>query len=279
MSNVDVRHLFEQLVDSEPPFGLDAHAALESARTQRRRRSGRRVATATAALAAIAAILAVSSPRSNENRGQTDLFDLVGGTAPAIVGSPSDEESDDSGVFEQIKEALAVTKENDSVMRLRESRLGGDWIVDVSVEDEEGLGRLFIIVSGERGALAQTPCTDEEFALGARCDYHLLPDGSRLVLRHLAESPGGFRDIVAAIVHKDGSGVAIESGNYSVTPGEAPTPQRKDDAARTEAEPSLSVTRNDPAYDLDALETLVRDIDRRTADCAAKGCADRAAHS
>jgi hypothetical protein len=91
-----------------------------------------------------------------------------------------------------------------------------------------------------------------------------LSNGDVLVLRAIVIDRGGMRTIDVVLIHPDGSGVAAETGNWTVTPQGGPVSQ--DELASPE------VTRADPLYTVEELGRLVLLVDERVHACLEDGC-------
>jgi sugar lactone lactonase YvrE len=143
-------------------------------------------------------------------------------------------------------------------------RLDGDWRLDGSADDGRGPGRLYVDVTTRAGMMEAHPCSDHEFRQGARCVERPLSNGDLLVLRAIVTGRGGMRTIDVVLIHPDGSGVAAETGNWTLTPQGGPVSQHE--------LASPEVTRADPLYTVEELGRLVRLLDERVHACLEDGC-------
>jgi len=98
---------------------------------------------------------------------------------------------------------------------LHRDRLDGSWILDGTVDDGFGPGRLYVVVTPRQGDLTARPCGDPDFRQGGRCVERVLPDGDLLVLRDPVTA-GGVTTVIAVLIHADRSGITAEASNQAI---------------------------------------------------------------
>jgi hypothetical protein len=257
--NTTLRHAFEDALADEPPFaGAPGPAAARGLRLRRRRRIvGASAATVTVAVASILApaLMAGDSPRDSV---RVSAFTPLG-SAPAAKPAPAE----DSLTAEQqrIADAIRTASPAGWSFELGADRwsmypgVGGDGL-EATADDGAGPGRLMVGMSASPGSQQLHPCQDAEFASGVSCVERRLPDGSVLSLRGLVEHQG-IRTIYVVVTHPDGSGVGIESGNYSLT-----WPLPRGAISGEEKRDLVHASREAPTYSLPQLTDVVLAVDR-----------------
>ena len=102
-----------------------------------------------------------------------------------------------------------------AVVDLTPDVTAGSAELDGTADDGDGPGRLLVVVSPSGATTRTNLCLDRDFAQGGTCERERLPDGGLLYRRGLVEF-GNTRTIVVAIQRADGSGVLLESDNFTV---------------------------------------------------------------
>jgi len=175
---------------------------------------------------------------------------------PTQSPSPTEiADADPTQAFDDVLAVMAATiaqQRPDLVMSLQPDRLDGSWILDGSVADASGPGRLYVVVSPRPGDLLRHPCDDPDFRQGGRCSERVLSDDDILVIRDRVTA-NGVTTVLAVLIHSDRSGIAAEASNQAI--GLAPFPR-----VDREIPPA---TRALPAYSAQELAGLLRAIDRR----------------
>jgi hypothetical protein len=134
--------------------------------------------------------------------------------------------------------------------------------VDGTVDDGNGPGRLFVVVSSP-GVTADNLCRDPDFVQGARCRRVELAGGDVRFERDLVEAKG-TRTVTVAIRRVDGSGVLLEAGNFRFDPPAV--------IVGGQPLPTPEITRTDPVFSLDALADLADEISAATRGCSTATC-------
>ena len=215
------------LVAHEPPYRLDPEAAIAGGRRRRRTRStALALATGTTAAGVVAAVLLVQS------HAPTTRQTLVG-TQPQTADQPAVQGPLQRLVREHADASWAFTVHDEDATSF-----------DADVDDGTGAGRMGLWLSPPPGSIQQHPCTDGEFAEGARCVETQLDTDTRLIVKGPGRS-GPVTTLVVVLVHRDGSGVIAESDNATwpwprngvVTPAEKVGSTRRPSTGRCRCGP------------------------------------------
>ena len=150
-----------------------------------------------------------------------------------------------------------------AIVDLTSDVTAGSAELDGTADDGDGPGRLLVVVSPAGTAARTDLCQDRDFAQGGTCERERLPDGGLLYRRGLVRF-GNTRTIVVAIQRADGSGVLLESDNFTV-----PAPPV---LVAGQPRPTPTITRDDPVFSLDELESLARAVSTATQDCTLARC-------
>lgn len=257
MKGVEMKGAFGSLLADEPSFRHNADQVIQAGRRRRRVRITTRVSAALA-LATVTSALLVSPLRvaAPPERTQVDLLSFASDASGATTA-----EHRGRGKASPVLRSLMPTIRSHSpqgvVFSLAAGELpGGEVLIDGTVDDGAGAGRLFIAL-GSAGSTTLDPCSDHEFRLGASCTTEVLNDGSRVILRGVVGADGP-QTIAGVLVRSDGSGLYIEAGNW-VNTSDAPRPTKQGEDAPDE--PGPTVSRDEPVYTSDQLATLLRAID------------------
>ena len=150
-----------------------------------------------------------------------------------------------------------------TTLDLKPDVVAGSAQLDGTADDGGGAGRLLIGVTAAGNTVRTNLCLDRDFAQGGECQREQLPAGDVLYRRGLVEF-GQTRTIVVAIQRADGSGLELESDNFTV---EAPPV-----LVGGEARPTPRITRADPVFSLDRLVAIAQAVSAATRDCTLAGC-------
>jgi hypothetical protein len=138
--------------------------------------------------------------------------------------------------------------------------------VDGTANDGDGAGRIYVTFDPVAGMLQSAPCTDPDFVAGGSCTSTVLADGNTLVLR--GENGTKYTQVLAVVIHPDGTGTTAESDN-----GTFP-----DDGAHAEIVAKQRnigmehVTRADPTYTVQQLGRIAVAADQAASQCVAAHC-------
>jgi len=238
---VNVTEQLHDLVADEPPYLLDPDAALAGGRRRRHTRTAViAVAAATSGVVAVSGVLAMQPQRP---AGQQTLFGSSPTTEPAEQGS----------IEKLVRLHTPKWWTFADVQAYHPSEFQAD------VDDGDGASRLSVGISPSPGSLQQHPCSDHEFALDSVCTERDLDADTRLITRSPVAS-GPVTSEYVVIVHRDGSGVDVESDNatWRPPPGGVLTPETKAYYA------TPSVNRRLPVYSLSQLVEIARAVDAAT---------------
>jgi hypothetical protein len=239
---VNLPDVLHELVAHEPPYVLDADAAMAGGRRRRRART-------------------------------TGITAVVGMTTAAVVGTVVALQPPTPVVHDSVtSRSFGSTAPQGEIERLVREHTPAAWTLanvhetapdgfQADVDDGDGASRLYVGISPSPGTLQQHPCRDEEFALGGFCREVDLDADTRLITRGPTAS-GPVTSSYAVIVHRDGSGVDVGNDNATwrwFDRLSAPmTPEQK----RLVSAPS--VNRDAPVYSLAQLVEIARAVDAAT---------------
>lgn len=258
-----LRTAFLDALAYEPPFTGDALRAASAGRRirHRRRLAGAGALGAVLTVAVAATVTLVDRAPSPVSRDEVAVAPFAPvGAPPASQPQTSDAEP---VTAEQQRIATAIREASPPGWTFefgadRWSSLpgrGGDSL-ESTADDGAGPGRLMVGMSPVPGSQQLRPCRDDEFrSTSQTCVERLLPDGSVLSLRGLVNWEG-IETIYVVVTHPDGSGVGIESGNFTLT---WPLPRI---VAGEEKKNLTHLSRPHPTYTVDQLTEVVLAVDR-----------------
>lgn len=258
MDTSEVKRFLGGVVADEPPFRPDVERVIARSQRLRQRRVVTRIAVGASA-AAILSTIVVGLPReAREQQGTTPALSLLSfATGPDGAPSKTGNHGSSSRSLDSLLPTIKDNSPHGLTFDLSATELaGGELLIDGTVDDRKGAGRLFIAMSSEKGSTTANPCSDDEFHQGASCTTEVLQDGSRLVLRGIADFEGA-RTLAVVLIRLDGSGIYAESGNW--LPSEV-APRPVEEGEEQEDIPPPSVSRAEPVYTTEQLATLIRAI-------------------
>lgn len=235
---MNVTEQLHDLVADEPPYRLDPDAAMTGGRRRSRTRTTvLALAAGTTGVVALSAALALQP--SDPNVRQT------------LFGAPSTAAPEPQGPIEMT--VRVHTPKTWTLTNADETESSG---FQADVDDGAGASRLYVGVSPSPGTLQQHPCADHEFALDSVCTERQLDADTRLIMRGPAAS-GPVTSAYVVIVHRDGSGVDVESDNatWIWPPDGVLTPENKAELTRP------SVNRPMPVYSMTQLIEIAKALD------------------
>jgi hypothetical protein len=258
-----LRRAFDDALSGEPPMATDPARAARVGRQIRRRRQGRQGAVLVGVVALAVGVgvpLLADHPRSTGDELRVAPFTAVGAAPPAT--QPQAGAADGLSAEQQrIADAIRSASPEWWVFEIAADRwtthpgTSGEHI-EATADDGAGPGRLMVGVSPSPGSQQLHPCRDSEFASSATCVERPMPDGGVLSLRGVVDWKG-IQTVYVVLTHPDGSGVGIESGNFTLTwplPTVVPGPEAKRNLT--------SLSRPHPTYSVDQLAEVVIAVDR-----------------
>jgi hypothetical protein len=253
----DVRSTLDLALASEPPLAHGLDDVVAAGRSVRRRRRAVRVAGSVASVVAVVAVAGVvaSGPRQPDRVTQPAAAPA---SASASSVAPSPAAPPLSPQQQVVADTIRAASPQGWTFELGRDRFVGTpervETVEATADDGAGPGRLMIGFSTATQLLH--PCRDAEFARNATCVERALADGSVLTLRGVAQWQGAgaipTTTVMVVLTHPDGSGIAAESGDYTITwpirPGKY-TPEQK--------RALVHHSRTGPTYTVDQLADVV----------------------
>ena len=242
---MNVTEQLHLLVADEPPYRLDPDAALAGGRRRRRTRTA--VLTAAAGVTGAVALSGLLVANAHRPATQQTLFGA----------SPTAQATAPQGTIEKVvrlhtPKTWTITEAHVTDRAWQGSEVG----FQADVDDGDGASRLYVGISPSPGSLQQHPCSDHEFALDSACGEVDLDADTRLITRGPAAS-GPVTSAYVVIVHRDGSGVDVESDNatWIWPPDGLLTPENKAELTRP------SVNRPMPVYSMTQLIEIAKALD------------------
>ena len=166
------------------------------------------------------------------------------------------------GLLDRLVAAVDAWADDVSLDLVPDTVAGGAQLDGVA-DDGQGPGRLLVVVSPPGSTAPGNLCADRDFAQGGPCERTALPGGDLIFRRGIVEA-GGTQTIVVAIRGADGSGVLVESGNFTIE-----TPPV---LVAGEERPTPAIGRPDPVLSLDQAEQLARAVAEATRGCSLRTC-------
>jgi hypothetical protein len=257
MTTLHLRDRLAGLVADDPPMHADLDLIMTAGRRSRRRRrlGGSFAAVAVTGVAAVAATLVAADPAGD---AVTVVPFAALGSQASATPVPGPTASGLTPMQQRIVDAVRAASPRGWTFETGADRWSGNPGVQLEATADDGTapGRLLLGVTTRPGYQQVHPCRDEEFRAGASCTERTLPDGSVVSRRGVVDYTG-IRTILVVLSHPDGTGVAAESGNFTLVwplPDRLPADVSKSDILR--------VTRPGPTYTLDQLERVVLAVDR-----------------
>jgi hypothetical protein len=265
-----LREAFEDLTSDPPAFHTSPEDLLPLGRLASRRRKLRLAAVSVPVVAGLSVVgvigvstLAGGHPAVNDR--STVHFASGSGKAPAKAAT--------DGTADQAVEQAVKTASPSSfsfAIHPLTSPVEDEFGIDGSANAGQGPGRLYVVVDPQRDMLEPTPCTDSDFVEGGSCTSRVLPDGNTLVLR--GETGTTYTQVLAVVIHPDGSGVTAESdnGTFPNVRGSQTVLAAKAKGHRAGLE---HVTQPNPPYTVAELGQVAQAADQAASQCIAAHCA------
>jgi hypothetical protein len=261
-----VREAFEELTSEPPGFHTSVEDVLTAGRQARRRKRVRLTALgvpAVAGLSVVAVVGVTALAGSHHGAGGTTTVQFASaGTHHSAKASRAENPASDA-----VRAAVIAASPSGfsldipPIARPVESEFG----IDGTANDGNGAGRVYVVVDPLVGSLTPAPCSDPDFVAGGSCTSTMLPDGNTLVLR--GENGTKYTQVMAVVIHPDGTGTTAESDNGTF----ANVSARKSVVAKRDI--GLEhVTRADPTYTVEQLGQVAVAADQAASQCLATHC-------
>jgi hypothetical protein len=267
-----LREAFEDLTSDPPAFHATAEDLLPLGRRASRRRTLRLAAVSVpvvAGLSVIGVIGAASLVGSHSTGNNQTTVQSASGNAPAKAAAITGGTAPDQAVEKAVK-AASPSGFRFAIHPLT-SPVEQEFGVDGSADAGQGPGRLYVVVDPQLGSLQHTPCTDPEFVEGGSCTSTVLPDGNTLVLR--GETGTTYTQVMAVVIHPDGTGVTAESDNGTFAPVTGALSMHRLAKLKRDGIGMEHITQANPPYTVAQLGQVAEAADTAASQCIAAHCA------
>jgi hypothetical protein len=267
-----LREAFEDLTSDPPVFHASAEDLLPLGRRASRRRTLRLAAVSVpvvAGLSVVGVIGAASLVGSHSSANHQATVRFASGKAPAKATATAGGTAADLAVEKAVK-AASPSGVSFAVHPLT-SPVEQEFGVDGSANSGQGPGRLYVVFDPQLGSLQHTPCTDPEFVEGGSCTSAVLPDGNILVLR--GETGTTYTQVMAVVIHPDGTGVTAESDNGTFASVTGALSMHRLAKLKRDGIGMEHVTQPNPPYTVAQLGQVAEAADAAASQCIAAHCA------